>query len=283
MVFLNRPDGPSGQICGSKSGYSTVIKPPTNKDLNLAVRVQGPSYRWKIKITQIGCNEVKNVPNDNACGISNPPSSPFIQFNKVEARKICKNGKCMTRHLKRRPRRAVRPKEIFCRHNLRPLLGPNNVLTKIIDGMETGINQYPWVVSMQLQGNHFCGASLISDQWVLTAAHCVDINSIPNFLDRLVLSLGDHDVTTPDETASITRSVKRVGNYELRNTLPVAVYTVSTVHTCFRYSCIPGGSHLYSLVTLPYCNLTSLCHIPPQFPQSAYPPIPPARTIMLLN
>ena len=141
--------------------------------------------------------------------------NPFFEKGNsanIEARKICKNGKCMMRHLKRRPRRnaAARPKEVFCRPKLRLSSGQNVISTKIIDGKETGINQYPWVISMQIQGSHFCGASLIAENWVLTAAHCVDITSIPNFIDRLVLSLGDHDVTTPDETASLTRTVKKV-------------------------------------------------------------------------
>jgi len=32
--------------------------------------------------------------------------------------------------------------------------------------------KYPWQVSYQKSGNHFCGGSLIDDSWTLTAAHC---------------------------------------------------------------------------------------------------------------
>ena len=45
MTILNSPLGRSGGMCGHKSGFATLTKPPTNKDLNLAIRVQGPSYR----------------------------------------------------------------------------------------------------------------------------------------------------------------------------------------------------------------------------------------------
>ena len=48
-----------------------------------------------------------------------------------------------------------------------------NILTKIIDGTETSINEYPWAVSLQIADGHICGGSLISENWILTAAHCI--------------------------------------------------------------------------------------------------------------
>merc|ERR1711942_97872 len=47
--------------------------------------------------------------------------------------------------------------------------------TRIVGGQTTEVNEYPWQVGMVYEGSTFvwCGGSLISDQWVLTASHCV--------------------------------------------------------------------------------------------------------------
>lgn len=49
---------------------------------------------------------------------------------------------------------------------------------RILGGLEAEPGQFPWQVLLVIQyyewGILGCGGSLISDQWVITAAHCVD-------------------------------------------------------------------------------------------------------------
>ncbi|KAJ8726726.1 hypothetical protein PYW08_015123 [Mythimna loreyi] len=48
---------------------------------------------------------------------------------------------------------------------------------QIIGGRPTSINRHPYQVSMVLNGNSFCGGFIISPDYVLTAAHCVQNTS----------------------------------------------------------------------------------------------------------
>lgn len=47
-------------------------------------------------------------------------------------------------------------------------------MDKIVGGEEATENQWPWQVALFVDDAWFCGGSLISENYVLTAAHCVD-------------------------------------------------------------------------------------------------------------
>ncbi|KAF5903223.1 transmembrane protease serine 9-like, partial [Clarias magur] len=50
--------------------------------------------------------------------------------------------------------------------------GISNLNTRIVGGQDAVPGSWPWQVSLQLSGRHFCGGSLINNGWVLSAAHC---------------------------------------------------------------------------------------------------------------
>lgn len=51
---------------------------------------------------------------------------------------------------------------------------PRQINPRIIGGYGIDIREAPWQVSMQTKGQNWCGASIIGEYWVITAAHCTE-------------------------------------------------------------------------------------------------------------
>lgn len=43
---------------------------------------------------------------------------------------------------------------------------------RIVGGEATTIEQHPYQISVQILGSHWCGGSIISDRYIVSAAHC---------------------------------------------------------------------------------------------------------------
>lgn len=44
---------------------------------------------------------------------------------------------------------------------------------KIVGGIDTEENEFPFVASLTKRGRHFCGASIVNERFLLTASHCL--------------------------------------------------------------------------------------------------------------
>lgn len=75
---------------------------------------------------------------------------------------------------------------------------------EIVGGDEASPGQFPWQAGLRVNvlkdgvaKAAFCGASLIAEDWVVTAAHCADppMMQVVNF----TVTLGAHEINNPDE------------------------------------------------------------------------------------
>jgi trypsin len=88
--------------------------------------------------------------------------------------------------------------------------------TRIVGGHDTGVNEFPSMAAIldRYTTDAFCGASIISDRYALTAAHCL-LHKQPSDLGLLV---GDHNLTSgTDTTAAALYAIsdfKQHSNYD---------------------------------------------------------------------
>lgn len=53
------------------------------------------------------------------------------------------------------------------------LVGASAVPGRIVGGSDAEPGQFPYQVSLRNQHSHTCGGSILNENWILTAAHCV--------------------------------------------------------------------------------------------------------------
>ncbi|XP_077130104.1 serine protease 33-like [Ranitomeya variabilis] len=134
-----------------------------------------------------------------------------------------------------------------------PVCGSPVFSSRIVGGTNALDGEWPWQISLRYHGSHICGGTLISSQWVMSAAHCfsrpVSPYSYTIQLGRYQLSLADNHTVTSDVSDIIIHPL-----YNTSDGLQgdIALVKLSSPVTYTRYIqpiCLPAAS-----VTFP-CGL----------------------------
>ncbi|XP_053742805.1 ovochymase-2 [Synchiropus splendidus] len=98
---------------------------------------------------------------------------------------------------------------------------------RVVGGSEAVRGSHPWLVSLRNRARHFCGGAIVSERWVLTAAHCFT-STLREFLDSVTVAAGEHDQRVLDEEEQIF-NIKSVWVHErYRHSAPMS-YDVALV------------------------------------------------------
>ncbi|XP_053436893.1 transmembrane protease serine 9 [Nycticebus coucang] len=119
---------------------------------------------------------------------------------------------------------------------------------RIVGGVEASPGEFPWQVSLRENKEHFCGATIISAQWLVSAAHCFNEFQDP----REWVAYAGTTYLSGSEASTVRARVARIIKHPLYNSdtadFDVAVLELSRPLPLGRYIqpvCLPAATHIF--------------------------------------
>uniref|UniRef100_A0A8C8S6N0 Peptidase S1 domain-containing protein n=1 Tax=Pelusios castaneus TaxID=367368 RepID=A0A8C8S6N0_9SAUR len=121
------------------------------------------------------------------------------------------------------------------------------VFSRIIEGQDAKKNEFPWQVSVEKNKVPICGGSLISAQWVVSAAHCFN-PSVPISLYSVVL--GAHQLLSPSapHPSKVQQIIRHPSYNATKHVADIALVKLKNsvqFNTSIRPISLPGASRRF--------------------------------------
>ncbi|TNN03916.1 hypothetical protein fugu_000945 [Takifugu bimaculatus] len=120
---------------------------------------------------------------------------------------------------------------------------------RIVGGADAAEGHWPWQVDVQTSSNvHICGGSIISEKWILSAAHCFPN---PSDVSSYIIYVGRHQLNgfnIHDSSHRVRQVIVPSGYVEPHSGQDVALVELSTPITWSDYAspiCLPSSGTLF--------------------------------------
>ncbi|KAM8976963.1 transmembrane protease serine 3 [Pelodytes ibericus] len=163
------PEGDDEYRCVRLSGRNSVLQAHTDGVWRTVCSDDWRAVYGNFTCKQLGFSSYVSSANLPLGAVEEPFKRYFVSVSRslysgfitslqsvVSPREFCSSGNVTTL------------KCILC--GSRPSYRPSS---RIVGGNASADGQWPWQASLSFQGIHLCGGSLITSQWIVTAAHCV--------------------------------------------------------------------------------------------------------------
>ncbi|XP_042722758.1 enteropeptidase [Lagopus leucura] len=156
---------------------------------------------WNEKISDSVCQQLGLGNSNMSSTVLFTGDGPFVDITEVVNQSLIftKKELCLNNLV------------IHLQCNIKPCgkrLEIENKGTRIVGGSDARREAWPWIVSLRFNSRPVCGASLVNEEWLVTAAHCVYGRQLQPSTWKAVLGLYDQSNMT--DTLTVVQNIDQI-------------------------------------------------------------------------